>query len=143
MSETNKPPMSFWIISVIGLLWNLMGVLAYIGQAFITEEALELLPPEQVEFMNNTPAWVTAAFAIAVFAGMLGCIALLIRKKWATPLLILSFIAALAQTVHNFAMTNGYEVFGGTGLIMPVLVILIGIFLIRFSRSSTAKGWLS
>lgn len=33
-STRTKPPIWFWIISVIALIWNLMGVMAYLGQAY-------------------------------------------------------------------------------------------------------------
>lgn len=38
----SKPTISFWIISVIALVWNLMGVSQYIQQARIIQIRLEL-----------------------------------------------------------------------------------------------------
>ena len=91
-TTTQKPPIWFWIISIIALLWNAMGVLAYIGQAFLTEEAIAAMPPEQQEIYSiDFPAWYTAAFAIAVFAGFGACILLLLRKKLANIFFIVSF----------------------------------------------------
>ena len=37
-NNNNKPTTTFWIIGVIALLWNIMGVLAYLGQAYMTDE---------------------------------------------------------------------------------------------------------
>ncbi len=71
---TTKPPAWFWIVSVVALLWNLMGAMAYLAQAFITDEGKAMLPSDQQELLESTPAWATAAFAIAVWAGVLGCI---------------------------------------------------------------------
>ena len=79
--STTKPPVWFWIISVVALLWNGMGVNAYLQQAYMTEGFKAQYNAEQLEAIANTPAWVTAAFAIAVFAGFLGCVGLLLRKK--------------------------------------------------------------
>ncbi|MBT8184721.1 MAG: hypothetical protein KJN76_07760, partial [Eudoraea sp.] len=92
-----KPPLWFWIVSAVALVWNIMGVMAYLGSAFITDEMKAEMPAEQLELMENTPAWVTAAFAIAVWAGLLGCIALLLRKKWARPVLLISLIGIIVQ----------------------------------------------
>ena len=47
----------------------------------MTAEDLAALPLEQQPLYENIPAWVTGAFAIAVFGGSLACILLLIRKK--------------------------------------------------------------
>ena len=77
-----KPPVWFWIVSIVALIWNGLGVMAYLARAYATDEMIAALPPEQqAEFLAEHPAWYTAAFAIAVFAGVLGCLALLLRKN--------------------------------------------------------------
>ena len=146
MSErsTVKPPVWFWIVSILALLWNLMGVMAYLGQAFMTDDMKAEYTAEQLTLMESTPAWVTAAFAIAVWGGLLGCLALLLRKKWAKPVLILSLIGILAQMAHSFFMTNAAEVYGQVqGVITPLIVIIIGIALVQFARIAEKRNWIS
>ena len=82
MTNSVKPPIWFWLVSVIALLWNLMGVFNYLNQAYNQEALLEAMDQAQREVFEGIPAWATAAFAIAVFAGAIGSIGLLIRKKW-------------------------------------------------------------
>ncbi|WP_084061831.1 hypothetical protein [Cellulophaga tyrosinoxydans] len=53
----------------------------YLGQAFITDEAKTLLPAAELQLIEETPTWITAAFAVAVWFGLIACIGLLIRKK--------------------------------------------------------------
>lgn len=116
----------------------------YLGQAFITDDVKAALPAEQLELLENTPAWATAAFAIAVWAGVLGCLALLLRKKWARPVLLLSLLGILVQMGYSFFMTNAAEVYGAVqGIVMPLLLIAIGIGLVVFAKSSQNKGWIS
>lgn len=137
-SSTNKPPVWFWIVSVLALLWNGFGVLAYLGRAFITDEAIAALPEEQqAEFLIEFPSWVTAAFALAVFCGALGSLALLLRKKWANILLIISAITAI---VHQGYLFMNVEI---VSYIMPILIIAICIYLVFFAKQSTGKGWLN
>ena len=141
---TTKPPTWFWVVSVVALLWNLLGAMAYLGQAFITDEMKAAMPADQLELMENTPAWATAAFAIAVWGGVLGCIGLLLRKKWARPVLVVSLLGILVQMSYSFFMTNAAEVYGAAqGVIMPVLLILIGVGLVLFAKTSQKKGWIS
>lgn len=140
---TNKPTIAFWAISSIALIWNLMGVFTYLGQAYITDEVLGALSDSERDFFENTPAWVTAAFAIAVFGGALGSILLLLRKKLATSVFIVSLIGILAQMTYNFMMRKDAEIYGPGGMIIPVMVILFGFFLVWHSKQSTTKGWLS
>ncbi len=144
MSEQrNKPPTWFWVVSGVSLLWNLMGVMAYIMQVTMSPEALAALPAAERALYETAPAWATAAFAIAVFAGVLGCVALLLRKGWAETLFVLSLLAVLVQNTHWLLMSNVFEVLGPTSVIMPMLVLVIGVFLIWFSRSSKVRGWIS
>ncbi len=134
---STKPPMWFWIVSVLALLWNAMGVMAYLVKAFTTDEMIAALEPElQAEFLVEYPAWVTAAFALAVFSGFLACVALLIRKKWAYGLFIISAIAAIAQHIYIFM---NVEV---SSYVMPVLVAIVCVLLIWFSKYSISKQWL-
>ncbi|WP_281986306.1 hypothetical protein [Aquimarina aggregata] len=142
MKIANKPPIWFWIIAILALLWNIMGVLAYLAQAYITDEAIASLPEAEQSFYNNMPAWATAAFAIAVFAGTLGCILLLLRKKIASILFILSLIGIVMQTTYNFFLQD-FIVLSGSRMVMPILVLLVAIFLIWFSKKATVKAWIS
>ncbi|PNQ73050.1 hypothetical protein C1T31_08635 [Hanstruepera neustonica] len=136
--STNKPPVWFWIVSVVALIWNGMGVMAYLARAFATDEMIAAMPEEQqAEFLVDYPAWYTAAFAIAVFAGALGCLALLLRKKWAYGLLVLSAIGAIVQHVYLFMNVDMPSV------IMPIIIIIVCLFLIWLSKQAIAKGWIS
>ena len=146
MSEKSntKPPVWFWIVSILALLWNLMGVMSYLEQAYMTDEIKAQYTAEQLTLMQGVPAWVTAAFAIAVWGGLLGCIALLFRKRWAKPLLMLSLIAILIQMAYSFFMTNAAEIYGLIrGIIIPLLVIIIGIALVQFARIAEKRNWIS
>lgn len=142
MTTTVKPPTWFWVVSVIALLWNLMGVFNYLNQAFNQEAILESLDQAQREVFEGIPAWATAAFAMAVFTGAIGSIGLLLRKKWARPLFIVSFVTALAQFIHWLFISNAVEAFGSSTYAMPIIVLIIGLYLISFSKKGIQKGWL-
>jgi len=139
MSEnsTNKPPIWFWILSVLGLIWNGMGVNAYLQQAYNTESFRAMYSPEQLEIVANQPSWLTAAFAIAVFAGALGCLALLLRKKLAINLILLSLLAVIVQI--GYVLINNQE----SNMVMTLMIIVFALFLVWFSRKSAANGWVS
>jgi hypothetical protein len=142
MNENNKPATWFWVVSAIALVWNLMGVMAYLAQVMMSPEAIQALPENERALRESTPAWATSAFAIAVWGGVLGCIVLLLRRKLATSILVLSFIGILVQMTHAFFMSKSIEVYGPGGMVMPIMVLTIGAALIWFSRKATANGWL-
>jgi hypothetical protein len=136
-------PRSFWIIAGLSLVWNLLGVAAYVAQVTLTEDALMAMPEPERMLYENIPAWATGAFALAVNGGALGCLLLLLRKAWATPVFILSLLGITVQMYHAFFIANSIEVYGPGGMVMPVMVIVIGVLLLWYSRYSSSKGWIS
>ena len=142
MNTSVKPPVWFWVVSVIALLWNLLGVMNYLNQAFNQVALMEAMDQAQREVFEGIPAWATAAFAIAVFSGTLASIGLLVRKKWARPLFIVSLVAVIIQFAHWLFISNAVEAFGPSTYGMPIVVVLIGIYLIFFAKKGLEKGWL-
>ncbi len=141
-SVQGKLPVWFWAVAGLAVVWNLMGVAAYLMEVTMSKEALAALPEAQREIQANMPAWVTGAFAIAVFAGLAGSIALALRRSLATPLLVGSLVAALAQFGYLFLMTNALAAIGPSVAAMPTVILVIAAFLIWFSMRSKGKGWL-
>jgi len=96
MSEdTIKAPTWFNVVAAVMLVWNLLGVMAYIAQVTMTPETLAALPEAERQLYASTPVWATAAYAIAVNGGALGCLLLLLKKNlaattpartWSAPL---------------------------------------------------------
>ncbi len=142
MSNGVKPPTWFWIVSGLALVWNLLGVRAYVMQVTMSPEALAALPDAKRALYETTPAWATGAFAIAVWGGALGCLARLLRKAFAIPVLGLSLGAVLVQMFHSFFMSKSFEVFGPGKMVMPIMVIVIAVLLVLFARKSKAQGWI-
>lgn len=139
-----KPSATFWVLSIIALLWNLMGVYAYISDAYAKDETMATFTEAQRSIFESQPTWLTAAYAIAVFAGAIGCIALLLRKKWATPLFWISLVAVLVRTGYYFFMTNTTEVFDVVqGTVLPIIVIVIAGLLLIYSKIATDRNWIS
>lgn len=141
-TTSDKPATWFWVVSAIALLWNLMGVMAYLQQVTMSPEALQALPENERLLFETVPTWATGAFSLAVWGGALGCILLLLRKKLATPVLMVSLAGVLVQMYHSFFMSNSIEVYGPGGMVMPIMVVAIGFSLIWLSLKATANGWI-
>ncbi|WP_158837847.1 hypothetical protein [Polaribacter sp. L3A8] len=97
----NKPSIAFWIIAIIGFLWNAMGVDGYLNQAYQTERFKSMYSKEQLDIIFNVPSWVMAAFAIAVFSSVIACILLFFKKKLAKTFFLIGLIAVIIQTTYN------------------------------------------
>lgn len=145
MSEeiSNKPPTSFYVIGVAALLWNLLGISAYVQQATLSPEALAEMSELQRTFFETRPAWATSAFAIAVNGGALGCVLLLLRKYLAYYLFVLSLAGVAVQSLHSWFLSNGIEAFGTAGVVLALPVWVVGIYLIWYAKDAQKKGWIS
>lgn len=127
-----KPHFSFWIFAAVGLLWNLMGCLNYIMQA--NADAVAQMPELYQAIIAARPAWATAAFAIAVFGGAVGCILLLLRRRVASAAFVVSLIAIAGHSVFTL------RVAGVTPSL--VLVVLVGVALLWYTSIARRSGWL-
>ena len=139
--KTNIPKW-FWVVAVIALLWNLLGVVSFYMHVFISDETLQALPVAEQDLYNSYPLWTEIAFGIAVLGGILGAIGLVMKKKWSKSVFILSLLAILPQMTHNLFFTNAREVYGPGTEVMPIMVIVFGVFLVWFSSFGIKKGWL-
>ena len=144
-STSNKRTIPKWfnLIAALALVWNLMGVMAFIGQVMMIPEMMAELPQAEQELYASVPLWATIAFACAVFSGALGSLALLMKKVFAEPLLVLSLAGVIVQMFHSFFISNSFDVFGPGGAIMPIMVLIIAFTLVRFANKAKANTWLS
>jgi len=140
--DNQKAPTWFIVMAFVMLFWNLMGVAAFIVDITTSEEAIAALPDAHREFFGQYLLWIKVAYFIAVFAGTLGAIGLVLKKKWAKPILTISLIGVIVQTSHNLFFTDALKVyiFGASGL--PVMVIALGIFLVWMAHYGIKKRWL-
>lgn len=134
MTNTTNLVKWFKPIAILAIIWNAAGVIAFLAHVLISDEAIAQLPQEQRELFLNEPVWTNVTFAIAVFSGLTGSIILLLKKKSATALLTLSLVIGIAQFIYNISIGNVIEVYGLNIIIMPILVIIIGTFLVWYSK---------
>jgi len=141
--EKSAAPRSFWVIAVVALLWNLLGMTAYIAHVSVDQAALAAMPEAERVLYQTFPTWATAAFAIAVTAGVLGSLALLLRKNLATPLFVISLLAVLVQDYGSFVVTDSMSVYGPASIVMPLAVVAFAVMLIGYSALAGKRGWTS
>lgn len=125
------------------LIWNLLGVFAFVMHLMMTPEMISKLPLDQQAAYSNVPLWSTIAFAVAVLGGTLGCILLLAKNALATPTFALSLVAIFIQQFYNFFVINSIKMLGISAVFMPILVIVIAFLLLYLSIKSKQQGWLN
>jgi len=131
MISTNKPKIGFWAIALSALIWNTMGAYMYIIQKYKTEAFESQYSPQQLEIIYNMPAWATGSIALAC------------RKKIAFPAYFISLLGIVVHMIYTVFMSATLEADGLTSLLMPIMVLIIGLFLNSYSKNAILKGWLN
>jgi hypothetical protein len=125
-----------WIAGA-ALVWNLLGLMAFVMQVTMTPEQIAALPAAERAAHDAMPAWITVAFAVAVGGGVLGSIGLLLRQSWAVAAFAVSLFALVAQIAGGYLLTPLWQATGAAGAVLPALLLLIGVALLRYARRRT------
>lgn len=137
-----RVPAWFRLLSWLGLLWNGFGVYMYLKSVGMFGDPLAGLDAAHAELARSVPAWVKGAFAVAVFAGLLGSLCMVAGKRLASSLLLLSLLAVIVQSAWIALISNARAVEGAMALAMPAMITLIAILLVWAAGKGIRRGWL-
>ncbi len=139
----NKAPVWFTVIVVVALLWNVAGLLAVLADLRLTAADIAALPVQQQELYKARPIWSVAASVVAVLGGTLGCLSLLLRKRWALNLLYASLAGVVLQDVGLFVVAGAAKVRDPVPFVLQGLVLVVAVGLIALGRLAARQSWLS
>lgn len=142
VSTSSAVPRWFWVVAIIAIVWNVVGVASYLMEVTTRETSLAALPAAERALYAMQPEWVTGAYAIAVFAGLAGCVLLAMRRALAAPLLALSLAAVLVQMFYVFALSDALTVQGASSAVLPAAIVVIGAVLLWLAMHARRRGWL-
>ena len=132
-------PAWYWLVAVACLLFEGAG-------AYLFANSLSLdpatLPLDQRAVFEATPQWMTIAWAIAIGAGLLGAIGLLLKRRFAEPLLLISLIAVAVQFSGIFLVRQLRELTPEDHLVVPIVILLLAYGFWQASKLARIKGWL-
>lgn len=117
-----------------------MGVAAYLSDMFKSAEEIAIMEPSMQELYLNRTMFQNVVYGIGVVGGLIGSIALVIRKPLAMFFFFISLVGVILQFVYGLAFTNAYEALGVSSFILPAVVILVAAFLFWYSKACVAKG---
>ena len=139
---TQQTPTWFKVTVIVLLIWNLMGVLNFVMQWTMTEADILALPENQQIFYAEFTILSKIAFAMGVFGGFLGCVALLAKKKIAMSLFWISFIGIVLQMNHNLGLADGGEMQNYV-LGMSSLLIVLTLLSIYLTKKAISNNWIA
>ena len=134
-------PLARWYTpaAVVSLLLMLLGCLAY-GMHLMTDPAV--LPLDQRAMFDAEPAWGPAALGIAAALGTVGSLFLIVRRKAAEPLLLLSLLGTLIWFASLFAVAPLRDLLSTSDIAAAIVVLALSWTIFWFARHSRQRGWL-
>lgn len=129
----------FWIAAVLALLWECVGCFMYVTQ--VTTDPASL-PIDQRAMWEATPPWIIGAYAVAVWVGLLGSLLLLMRRKLAEPLLLVSLIAVVVQFGGVLLVPSIRDVTPDSAYTLPIVIFVVCYGIYMLSRVARKQGWL-
>ena len=144
-----RTPAHLWIVGALGLLWNAFGAVDYVMTRTQRAAWIDRMMPgvdgqHYMAYIDGFPIWVSLAWGLGVWGGLLGVVLLLMRKAIAVPVLLVSFLGALLgigwQMVNPVDIAEMNE---GAGAVMPYVVIVIALGLWLYARAQASAGRLA
>ena len=142
MDEHFAPrPVAAWYTpaAIASLLFMALGCIMYLMHVFADPAQM---PLDQRAAYEALPSWVTGAFAVSVWVGAAGALLLVMRKKLAQPLLLLSLIAALVWLAGMMLTAGVRENMSANDLIVAVVIVALTWTIFWFARHSRQREWL-
>lgn len=137
-----KPATWFWIVSILILLWGAMGVFAFYTDVTMSEDMLAAMDDYDRAMYLGRPTWFATVYGLATWGGFLGAVALLLRRRLAIVLFLLSAVAVVVQFGWVFGVTDLIVQKGAWTVIFPIFILAIAIFQIWFANLANKRGWL-
>ncbi len=139
---TSKAPWHLWVVGVVAVLFNAIGVFDYVmsmaqGASYMESAGMT---PAQIAHYQEMPSWMTAVWTIGVWGAMLGSVLILLRRKLAVPVFAVSLAAFLVSLFYTYVLTNGGEIMGGQMAIASSVITALLLFFLWYSWLMTKRS---
>lgn len=143
-----RPPLYFWAVAILLLLWGIGGASIYVALLFETPEEFargaETAANEAAyaEYVANIPWWALGAGILAAASRLAGAVGLLLRHAWARPCYVVATVFFLVALFRAFVLADVASVMSPQHIATEGLFLALSLFGIWFARTSAAKGLL-
>lgn len=139
-----RTPWHLWLVGIIAVLFNFIGVFDFVmtlaqGAKYQADAGMT---PDQIAHYQAMPGWMTAVWAVGVFSAFLASILLLMRRRLAFPVFVLSLAAFLLSLLYTYVLTDGGAVMGRQMAITSAVIAALLVLFSAYSRFMTVRGTL-
>ena len=132
-------PRWFTLAALAAVAWEIIGCAMYLMQVRVDPASL---PVDQRALWDAAPTWMIAAYAVAVWVGLVGAILLVMRRRLAEKLLLVSLIAVLVQFSALLLVPELRNLTTSDALFLPFVIIVACYVIWHFAFTARRAGWL-
>ena len=130
----------FMVAAVASLLFMVLGCVTYVMHVTADPYTMSL---DQRAAYEAEPAWLTGAYAVAVWIGLVGTVLLVLRKRLAEQALLVSLAATFVWLAGLLLASGVRDAMSANDLIVALCVTAITWTIYWFARHSRMRGWLN
>jgi hypothetical protein len=137
-----KTPWHLWLVGVIALLFNAIGVFDFVmamtqGADYMAQAGMT---PEQIAHYLQMPGWMTVVWAIGVFGALLASVLVLLRNRLAVPVFAVSLAAFAISLLYTYVLTEGGRIMGSQMAIASTVIAVLLAFFTLYSWQMRRRG---
>lgn len=137
MTEPVKAPQHLWVVGILTLLWNAIGIFSYMMTHLGKLEDLGMTA-DQIAFFDSFPAWANALWALGVWGAFFGSVLLLLRSRWAVMSVAISVVGLIGTTIYqNFMIEVPAEL---QSIPLNVMIWVTTLFMLWYARKMRGEG---
>ena len=102
MNDTAKRPWHLWAVGILTLLFNLGGVVDYVGTHAFADQYLAGFEADAREYFLSFPAWQVFFWALGVWGAFAASLLLLFRSRFAIHAGVISLIGLAVTTFVQY-----------------------------------------
>ncbi len=142
--EPAKVPVSFWIVTALGALWNAYGAYDYLMTRTENMKYLSQMGDPQVmlDWIHTFPLWAQVGWGFGVWGSVLGSVLMLIRSRHAVSAFLVSLAGAVVSLGYQLTHAVPSELDTTFNKVIPLVIIAIVAGLWWYCRRAAAKGYL-
>lgn len=134
-ANEGKLPASFWVIAIVGLLWNCIGAYMYIMAKLNPALVLAQAAPAMQDYVATMPLWAHIGWSLGIWGSFLGSVLMVIRSRHA----VIAFLVSLLGAIASYAAQALAGVFEPA---LSIFILAVIAFLWWYSRRCLEQGLL-
>lgn len=134
-------PKHLWAVGIVALLFNAIGVFDFVMYSVQGADYLASagMTEEQVAHYLALPAWMLVVWAIGVLGAFLASILLLMKRKAAFVIFMVSLTAFVINLIHMYLLSDGGRIMGVEMAMTSAVIAALLIFFSGYSRVMSAR----